>query len=155
MIKSIQIANETAMLALAGQLASLDLKRGIIYLLGNLGAGKTTFVRGFLRQLGYMKTVKSPTYTLVEPYSFESFNLFHFDLYRVHDPKELDFIGLDDYFNDHSICFVEWPEKGAGWLPKPDLSCYIESIGAGREVKLVATTPLGLDMLKRLKNEDE
>lgn len=150
MIKTIQIADESAMFDLAGQLASLNLKRAVVYLFGNLGAGKTTFVRGFLRQLGYLKAVKSPTYTLVEPYSFEGFNLFHFDLYRLHNPKELDFIGLDDYFNDNSICFIEWPEKGAGWLPEPDLSCYIESKKVGREVKLVANTALGSDILKRL-----
>lgn len=144
------IPDEQAMFELASRLAALELTTAIFYLYGELGAGKTTFVRGFLRGLGYKNSVKSPTYTLVEEYSFKKFHVFHFDLYRLNQPQELDYLGIEDYFIPNAICFVEWPEKGVGKLPLPDLSCYIEHAGDARKLKLIAHSVLGEEIMRRI-----
>lgn len=122
----------------------------VVHLHGDLGAGKTTLVRGVLRGLDYQGKVKSPTYTLVEPYETANFTLNHFDLYRIHDPYELNHIGIDEYFSNDAVCMVEWPEKGK--LPPADIACYIEITGRGhlRQVKLQAMTETGEEVLARL-----
>jgi tRNA threonylcarbamoyladenosine biosynthesis protein TsaE len=108
----------------------------LIFLQGDLGAGKTTMVRGFLRAAGYNGTVKSPTYTLVEEYVIGGRKIFHFDLYRVVDPEELEWIGIRDYFDQDSVCFIEWPDKGKGFLPEPDIIITLKPQGLARSVNI-------------------
>lgn len=129
-----------------------DINR-VIFLYGQLGAGKTTVARGFLHGLGYKGRVKSPTYTLVEPYELPTGTVFHFDLYRLHTPEELESIGIQDYFIPHTICLIEWPEHGKGLLPMPDLSCYISLHDNSREIKLMAQSAYGKTILQRLQHD--
>jgi tRNA threonylcarbamoyladenosine biosynthesis protein TsaE len=115
-----------------------------------LGSGKTTFVRGVLRGLGYQDKVKSPTYTLVEPYSLEKFTIYHFDLYRFKDETEWDDAGFREYFNNTSICLVEWPEKAGHILPKPDISIELSHTSYGRHLHLISYTSIGTECLKAI-----
>lgn len=108
----------------------------LIFLHGELGAGKTTLVRGFLRAAGYTGAVKSPTYTLVEEYTIGDRKIFHFDLYRVADPEELEWIGIRDYFDQDCVCFIEWPDMGKGFLPEPDRVISLVSDGTGRSIEM-------------------
>ncbi len=103
-----------------------------VHLSGPLGAGKTTLVRGLMRGLGHRGPVRSPTYTLLEPYEMEGLNIYHFDLYRLSDAWELEDFGARDYFHEDALCVVEWPERGAGALPRPDLVFDLEVLGEGR-----------------------
>ncbi|MBI5448668.1 MAG: tRNA (adenosine(37)-N6)-threonylcarbamoyltransferase complex ATPase subunit type 1 TsaE [Gammaproteobacteria bacterium] len=126
------------MLALGAGLDAYCKAPSVVYLEGELGAGKTTLVRGFLRSLGYQGPVKSPTYTLVESYFFDKQVVHHFDLYRLHDPEELSLMGIRDYFHANALVFIEWPQQGLLFLPSPTLRCQIECVEGGRVVKIQA-----------------
>ena len=144
------LPDEAATRALGARLARV-LEPGLsVYLRGDLGSGKTTLVRGLLRGLGYAGRVKSPTYTLVELYTVSRLNLYHFDFYRFRDPKEWRDAGFNEYFNDASICLVEWPEKAAGLLPAADLDIALEFAGDGRDLSVRAGTESGKACLHRL-----
>jgi tRNA threonylcarbamoyladenosine biosynthesis protein TsaE len=143
------VPDESGTLTLGEQLALACQPGTVIFLYGELGAGKTTFSRGFLRGMGYKGKVKSPTYTLVEPYEVQGKMIFHFDFYRLQDPHELEFMGIQDYFSQQAICLIEWPEQGKGLLPMPDLSCYFESSLSGRQMSIKAHSPHGATMLGR------
>jgi tRNA threonylcarbamoyladenosine biosynthesis protein TsaE len=147
------LPDEASLMAFGIRLAKATLVPAIFFMHGPLGAGKTTLTRGFLRGLGYEDRVKSPTYTLVESYELDSINVFHFDLYRVHDPHELEFMGVQDYFKYNAICLIEWPEKGEGLLPSPDISFYLEMHSAGRKIKWVAASEHGKTILQRLAHD--
>jgi tRNA threonylcarbamoyladenosine biosynthesis protein TsaE len=119
----------------------------MVFLEGDLGAGKTTSTRGVLRAFGHSGSVKSPTYTLVEPYEFESAQVNHFDLYRLGDPEELEYMGIRDYFSERSVCLVEWPSRGQGVLPEADLHFHLSVNAPGRQVNLSARSELGRKVL--------
>jgi len=121
-----------------------------VYLHGDLGAGKTTFVRGILRGLGYVGKVKSPTYTLVEQYSVSNYDFYHFDLYRFNDEEEWDAAGFRDYFNAQSVCMIEWPEKAANVLPAPDIHVKLSMLNNGRKIQFLADSSFGETCLKNL-----
>jgi tRNA threonylcarbamoyladenosine biosynthesis protein TsaE len=131
-------------------LAEVSQGVGIIYLRGNLGTGKTTLCRGILRQMSHTGAVKSPTFTLVEPYEIGNHRIYHFDLYRLGDPAELEYVGIDDYFSQQCLCLVEWPENGNGYLPKPDLLIKLAIYKRGRIMRLCAGSSLGEAMSARL-----
>ncbi len=146
---TLNLINEAATLA-AGACFSQTIESDLtIYLHGNLGAGKTTFVRGFLHGLGHVGKVKSPTYTLVEPYTIADYNIYHFDLYRFIDEEEWESAGFRDYFNASSICFVEWPEKAENLLPTPDIDIHLRPNNEGRIMQLTAHSDLGKRVLQK------
>ena len=126
------LANEDNTLQFGQHIAKQFTAGGIIYLTGDLGAGKTTFVRGFLKAFNHYGPVRSPTYTLVEPYQFEEQEIYHFDLYRLGDPEELEYAGCRDYFHKNALCLIEWPEKAYGYLPSADLSINLSYHSKGR-----------------------
>lgn len=143
----VHLADEAATLALGARLAR-ELKPGMcFYLEGDLGAGKTTLVRGLLRALGYAGRVKSPTYTLAETYDLPGFELYHFDLYRMHDPREWLDAGFRD-IGERAVSLIEWPDKAAGWLPSPDVIVRLKIAGEGREALCEAVSPKGARYLE-------
>ena len=154
---TLDLADEAATLEFGATLAKAIKPNLTIYLHGDLGAGKTTLVRGLLHALGHLGKVKSPTYTLVEPYEIvsnvvSSLMLYHFDLYRFNDEEEWDSAGFRDYFNAYSVCIIEWPEKAENVLPTPDLNITFSIKNGeqhcGRSVKLSAYSKLGQQCLQ-------
>ena len=130
------LKDEKSTLAFARKLSEHLPSKALIYLNGPLGAGKTTFVRGILLASGHQGSTKSPTYTLVEPYSLTHQKFYHFDLYRLGDPEELEYIGIRDYLDEEAICLIEWPDKGKGFIPNPDLVINLNYEGEARSITL-------------------
>ena len=162
-VEEIILADEGATLKCAEQFAKILVPGLVVYLHGDLGAGKTTFVRGVLQSLGYIGKVKSPTYTLVETYTFEtyalkshkikpnvisSYNIYHFDLYRFIDAEEWEAAGFREYFNPQSICMIEWPEKAGHLLPEPDIHVCIAHNNLARKIKFKAASILAFKRLQ-------
>ena len=135
--ESRELPDEEATLAFGAELASRGLANELVWLRGELGAGKTTLVRGFLRALGHQGTVKSPTYTLLEPYAAGNTRVLHFDFYRIADAQELTYIGIDELMAEAAVKLVEWPERAAEKLPPPDIDVRLSASGGGRRVDLV------------------
>lgn len=146
----ITLSDETAQVAFGEALGEALNGRGRVHLEGELGAGKTTLCRGVLRAYGHRGAVKSPTYTLVEPYELGERRVHHFDLYRLGDPEELEFIGARDLLEDDSLSLIEWPSRGQGWLPVADLVVELTVVGDGRAARLAAGTPYGESVLDTL-----
>lgn len=148
----VTLADDDATLSLGAQLAPF-LRGGLtVFLHGELGAGKTTLVRGMLRGLGYSGKVKSPTYNLVEIYKISRLYFYHFDFYRFNDPGEWEDAGLREYFNPDSICLIEWPEKAAGLLYTPDLDITLDYASHGRIVTIRANTEAGIQCIQQWQN---
>ena len=143
------LADEEATLR-AGKALGEVVLAGVIFLEGNLGMGKTTLTRGLIQGLGHQGAVKSPTYTLVEPYQLDGRQIYHFDLYRLSEPEELEYMGIRDYFDQAALCLVEWAERGEGMLPTPDLEIKLEPFEQGRKLSLSAMTAKGRDLLQHL-----
>lgn len=139
--QSVHLPDEAATLALGAVLARVLPGQACVHLEGDLGAGKTTLVRGLLRAAGHSGAVRSPTYTLVEPYAVARSDIFHLDLYRLADPEELEFIGLRDFI-DRGLLLIEWPDRGAGVLPPPDLVIQLGHEGSGRGAHLTPSSAL-------------
>lgn len=130
-------------------------KKCLLFLNGDLGMGKTTLVRGVLRAAGYSGAVKSPTYSLVEEYDVGGRRILHFDLYRLKDPEELEWMGMGDYLAQQALCCIEWPEMGAGFLPEADLVLNLQALNAGRSIEIKVLTPYLKDSIKlNWKNKD-
>lgn len=144
------LPDEAATYALGARLARVIEPGLALYLHGDLGSGKTTLARGLIRGLGFQGRVKSPSYALVELYTVSRLNLYHFDFYRFKDPKEWRDAGFNEYFNDASVCLVEWPEKAAGLLPAADLDIALQFAGDGRDLSIRAGTESGKACLHRL-----
>jgi tRNA threonylcarbamoyladenosine biosynthesis protein TsaE len=144
------LPDEAATLACAARVAQACSQGITIYLHGDLGAGKTTFVRGFLRALGVSGQVKSPTFTVVEPYELPGGAAYHFDLYRIVDTDELELLGVRDYFLPNAFVLVEWPEHGGGVLPQADVVIHLDYAGTARHLTLRAATDKGQEVLRVL-----
>ena len=144
------LPDEVATTALAIRMASALDGGLVLYLHGPLGTGKTSFARALLIALGVGERVKSPTYTLVEGYMTRDRPAFHLDLYRIADPAELEWLGLDALADPAALVLVEWPERGAGALPAADLELCLEYAGAGRQARWRAYSARGQELLQRL-----
>jgi len=149
---TLDLPDEEATAMLGRELAPL-LKPGmVVWLDGELGAGKTTLTRALLRALGHKGPVKSPTYTLVEVYVVSSIYWYHFDFYRFNHPEEFEDAGLGEYFRNDAVCLVEWPEKAAGHVPPPDVALVFRFAGDGRQLELVAASEKGKACLNALQS---
>ena len=145
---TVLLADESQTIALGQQVATQVTAPAVLYLHGELGAGKTTFSRGFLRGRGHTGSVKSPTYTLVEPYeSLTEAPVFHLDLYRLGESGELEYLGIEDYLTADGILLIEWPERAEGRLPEATLDITLVPEGSGRVARLRSPDPTLLQRL--------
>ncbi|MBL8431596.1 MAG: tRNA (adenosine(37)-N6)-threonylcarbamoyltransferase complex ATPase subunit type 1 TsaE [Dechloromonas sp.] len=158
-VRIVHSTDSTAVLALPDEAATQRLGQSlapalqpgmVIFLEGDLGAGKTTLVRALIRALGHPGPVKSPTYSLVEVYVVSSLYLYHFDFYRFESPEEFLDAGLDEYFHDNTVCLVEWPERAQGCVPEPDLRLRLEHAGSGRVLEAVARSLEGQQCIRAI-----
>ena len=145
-----ELPDEAATLRLGGLLAPLLMPGTVVFLEGDLGAGKTSLARSVIRAMGHVGPVKSPTYSLVEVYVVSSLYLYHFDFYRFEAHEEFLDAGFSEYFNEHAICLVEWPDRAERCLPSPDLRCQLHHANFGRLLEAVANSPKGATCLKAL-----
>lgn len=150
MIRELDLVDETATEVLGALLAGAMSGGGVLHLCGGLGAGKTTLCRGLLRALGHTGAVKSPTYTLVEPYSTGGAQVFHFDLYRLRDPTELEDIGIRDYLDPAAILLIEWPGQGGPFTPPADVVLELREAAPGRHACWSPATARGEVIVARL-----
>ena len=148
--RHVVLTDAAATLAVGAALAPAMVGGMVITLSGELGAGKTTLVRGALQRLGWTGAVKSPSYTLVEHYAISSLYFYHFDFYRFNDPGEWESTGFSEYFRPDAVCLIEWPERIAGRLPVVDLALDLAVQGSGRTLRLAARTPAGKACLAAL-----
>lgn len=146
------LSDDIATVTMGNRIAAIIEQGAVIYLHGDLGAGKTTFTRGIVQGFGHTGKVKSPTYTLVEPYDLERANVYHFDLYRLGDPEELEYMGIRDYFSAQAICVVEWPEKGGEFIPVPDLNITLSYVGDERNIVINSASERGSVIIEKLNN---
>jgi len=147
----VRLHGQAAQIAFGRRIAAQLRPPCTLYLQGDLGTGKTTLVRGILRGLGHAGPVRSPTYTLLEPYELGSMCIYHLDLYRLGDPAELEYLGLRDLLDGRSLLLVEWPARGRGALPTPDLTVRIEHAGEARSLELAAHGPCGTALVSHLR----
>ncbi len=146
--KKIFLASERQQTAFAANVAKHLQTSFVLLLKGDLGVGKTTFARGFIQASGFDGVVKSPTYTLIEPYPINNNRMcYHFDLYRLVDAEELEFTGARDYFNENDVCLVEWPEKADGFLPSADWICELSHLNEGRHLHVFALSDRGKKLM--------
>ena len=156
-----RLADEAATVDFGRRLAGASLVPGanpggnatVIHLHGELGAGKTTLARGILRGHGFDGPVKSPTYTLVEPYELGQRRIYHFDLYRLSDPGEVEFLGAEDYFSGNSLCIFEWARNGGERIPPADLEIELLGAGSQRQFECRGHGAAGLEMVKKLREK--
>ncbi|MES3039932.1 MAG: tRNA (adenosine(37)-N6)-threonylcarbamoyltransferase complex ATPase subunit type 1 TsaE [Pseudomonadota bacterium] len=150
-IQQLVLADAEATVALGRRLGAAFAGQGVVYLLGDLGAGKTTLTRGILQAYGHAGPVKSPTYTLVEPYELDAVTVFHFDLYRLLDPEELELMGYREYFREDALTLVEWPVQGEPLLPPPDwtIALDVPDQGAGRVATISSLSASAADIMSR------
>jgi len=149
---SLTLADEAATLRLGRIVAETRPDHAVIYLQGGLGAGKTTFARAFIQACGHRGIVKSPTYTLIEPYSLGDIFIYHLDLYRLSDPAELAFLGLDQLGQPGTLSLIEWPERGGAELPAADILVALTMQGDGRQAVVTAHSPAGEDWLANIES---
>lgn len=145
-----ELASDADTLAWGEKIGRALKGRGIVYLYGELGAGKTTLCRGILRSYAYSGAVKSPTYTIMEPYELDAVRIFHFDLYRLNDPDEWNYLGVDGFFSEQTLCLIEWPERVGGNLPMADLAVTLAYQEQGRTMKIRALSDYGHGVLAAL-----
>ena len=144
------VRDENEMRGFGASLIAACERGGVITLSGELGTGKTTLVRGALEAEGVDGGVRSPTYTLIEYYPLPRFAVAHFDLYRLADPEELEYLGYRDYLNQQTLCLIEWPQRAGGYLHAIDLEIKLEYVAQGRRVELSAGTDWGRQLLSRV-----
>ncbi|MES9860085.1 MAG: tRNA (adenosine(37)-N6)-threonylcarbamoyltransferase complex ATPase subunit type 1 TsaE [Candidatus Thiodiazotropha sp. LLP2] len=147
------VSGEVQQEELGRRLAMNCLPPCIVYLVGDLGAGKTTLARGFIRGVGYQGRVKSPTYTLLEPYELGQVSCYHFDLYRLSDVEELEYLGIQDLLTENAYMLIEWPERGEGGLPSPDLVLEIGHNEADRRIKIRGVSEKGKKIIQEIQSD--